>query len=177
MSVSTLQRLSTLPIVGYWGKDYKEWQVNQFVTCQVYLGRHSEPHTFGQNGNCICIAITREVKHCGASMTKLCCWQVNASAVYYQITRLSLSTVCHKILTHENSENCHLNAVNSLACMEKYHTTEPFSLPKLLLSLGLVFTHWQAKTASCWLVFFVNTQPGLSCIVPSQIAEESHHAC
>ena len=32
--------------------------------------------------------------------------------------------------------NCRPDVVNSVPCMEKYHTIEPFVLPKPLLSLG-----------------------------------------
>ena len=50
---------------------------------------------------------------------------------------LSLSAVCHKIFLHVRVlRNCRPDAVNSLLCMEKYHTIEPFVLPKPLLSLG-----------------------------------------
>ena len=63
-----------------------------------------------------------------------------------------------------------INAVNAT---ERWGTNHKSSLNSSLC-LVLVFTHWQAEAASWWPQFLW-TQPGLSFIVPSQIAEESHN--
>ena len=67
-----------------------------------------------------------------------------------------LSTVCHQLLyVWEFGET----AVNSLPCIERYHTIESFVLPKQLRSL----------------VFYVHTLTGRDCLLLTFICE--HTAC
>ena len=96
---------------------------------------------------------------------------------YYQITRfVTLYSLSQDFLHVRVQRNCHPDAVNSLPCVEGYHTIEPFVLPKPLYCRSvLVFTHSQAKTNSCWPLYFVNTQPGLSCILLTNSKGKSPH--
>ena len=74
-------------------------------------------------------------------MSNAVSWQVDTSSVYYQITRSVTLYSLSQDFTCEGSEIrivIRMQYVNSLPCMEDYHTIviEPFVLPKPLPLLG-----------------------------------------
>ena len=68
------------------------------------------------------------MEHCGASVSKQC--QLVGKLMLYHV--LQDCKVCHSpqsvefFLHVRVQRTCHPNAVNSLPCVEKYHTVEPF---------------------------------------------------
>ena len=89
---------------------------------------------------------------------------------------LSLSTVYHKIFTCEGSEIrivIQMHYVNSLPCMEEYHTIviEPFVLPKPLPLLGFSVNTMTGKDRLLLTSVFCEHT---ACFA-TQTAEESRH--
>ena len=97
-------------------------------------------------------------------MSNAVSWQVNASPLHV----LPDHKVCHFLQSLTSFLHVRkINPVNSVPCIERHHTIEPFILPKQLLSLG--FSLYTLTGKDCLPLLFVNTQPALSLL--SQIAE------
>ena len=76
-------------------------------------------------------------------------WQVDALPMYYKIARfVTLHSLSQGFLHMRVQRTCHLNAVNSLPCVKKYHTVEPFE-PLLSLGFGV-----HTLTGKDWLLIF-----------------------